>query len=188
MRAQLLAGLRAVVVVTVLCGLAFPLFVTLVARVAFDDKADGSLVRRDGKVVGSTLIGQTFTQPELLPRTSFRGRCGGRRGGRFGSARPHERRIGWIELRAHEPRVPRDRRRPRAGVSRRERARRPRHRYRSTRSPRRDRDSIRRSRSRTRGCKRRAWPRRAASRSTTCVRSSTSTRTLARSGSSARRV
>lgn len=63
MRAQLLAGLRTVVVLTILCGLAFPLFVTLVAQVAFNDKADGSLVRRDGVVVGSSLIGQTFTQP-----------------------------------------------------------------------------------------------------------------------------
>ena len=63
MRAQLLAGLRTVVVLTILCGLAFPLFVTLVAQVAFDDKADGSLVRRNGVVVGSSLIGQTFTQP-----------------------------------------------------------------------------------------------------------------------------
>ncbi len=43
MRAQLLAGLRTIVVLTILCGLAFPLFVTLVAQVAFNDKADGSI-------------------------------------------------------------------------------------------------------------------------------------------------
>jgi K+-transporting ATPase ATPase C chain len=74
MRAQLLAGLRTVVVLTILCGLAFPLFVTLVAQVAFNDKADGSLIERDGKVVGSSLIGQTFTQPEYFhPRPSAAG-------------------------------------------------------------------------------------------------------------------
>ena len=123
MRAQLLAGLRAVVVLTVLCGLAFPLFVTLVARVAFDDKADGSLVRRDGVVVGSTLIGQTFTQPGYFhgrPSAAGATAAGARRAG---SARPHERRIGWIKLRADESPVPQDRRRPRAGVPRGERAR-----------------------------------------------------------------
>jgi len=66
MRAQLLAGLRTIVVLTILCGLAFPLFVTLVAHVAFNDKADGSLIERDGKVVGSSLIGQSFTSPEYF--------------------------------------------------------------------------------------------------------------------------
>jgi potassium-transporting ATPase KdpC subunit len=61
MRAQLLAGLRALLVLTLLCGLAYPLAVTGIAQLAFHDKADGSLVRRDGEVVGSSLIGQTFT-------------------------------------------------------------------------------------------------------------------------------
>ena len=160
MRAQLLAGLRTVVVVTILCGLAFPLFVTLVAQVAFNDKADGSLDQAGREGRGLEPHRAVVHAARVLPRTSFRGRCGGRRGGRVGSARPHERRIGCIELRADEPRVPRDRRRPRAGVSRRERARPHDSRYRSTRSPRPDRGSIRRSRSRTRGCKRRVSPRR----------------------------
>ena len=66
MRAQLLAGLRTIVVLTILCGLAFPLFVTLVAHVAFNDKADGSLIERDGKVVGSSLIGQSFTSDKYF--------------------------------------------------------------------------------------------------------------------------
>src|SRR5262245_19425288 len=61
MRAQLLAGLRALLVLTVLCGLVYPLAVTGVAQLAFGHKADGSLVERDGKVVGSSLIGQTFS-------------------------------------------------------------------------------------------------------------------------------
>jgi K+-transporting ATPase ATPase C chain len=66
MRAQLLAGLRALLVLTLLCGVAFPLAVTAVAQVAFHDKADGSLVHRDGAVVGSSLIGQTFTGNEYF--------------------------------------------------------------------------------------------------------------------------
>ncbi len=61
MRAQLLAGLRAVLVLTVLCGLAYPLVVTGVATAVFSDKAGGSLVRQDGQIVGSSLIGQAFT-------------------------------------------------------------------------------------------------------------------------------
>jgi K+-transporting ATPase ATPase C chain len=66
MRAQLLAGLRALLALTVICGLAYPLLVTGIAQAAFGDKADGSLVKRDGQVVGSSLIGQTFTALEYF--------------------------------------------------------------------------------------------------------------------------
>ncbi len=74
MRAQLIAALRALLVFTVLCGLIYPLAVTGVAQLAFDDKADGSLVERDGQVVGSTLIGQGFEGDEWFhPRPSAAG-------------------------------------------------------------------------------------------------------------------
>ena len=67
MRAQLLAALRAVLVFTVLLGLAYPLVVTGVSQIVFGDEADGSLVRdADGHVVGSSLLGQTFTSPEYF--------------------------------------------------------------------------------------------------------------------------
>jgi K+-transporting ATPase ATPase C chain len=66
MRAQLLAALRALLVLTILCGLAYPLAVTGVAQVVFGDEADGSLVERDGRVVGSSLIGQAFTGDEYF--------------------------------------------------------------------------------------------------------------------------
>jgi potassium-transporting ATPase KdpC subunit len=66
MRGQLLAALRAVIVLTVLTGLLYPLAVTGLAQLAFDDKADGSLIERDGQVVGSSLIGQTFTSDEYF--------------------------------------------------------------------------------------------------------------------------
>jgi len=66
MRAQILAAVRAVVVFTVLLGLAYPLTVTLISQLTFGDEADGSLVRRDGDVVGSELLGQTFSGPEYF--------------------------------------------------------------------------------------------------------------------------
>ena len=74
MRAQLIAGLRAVVVFTVLTGLLYPLAVTAVAQGAIGSAADGSLIRRDGKVVGSRLIGQSFEGAKWFqPRPSAAG-------------------------------------------------------------------------------------------------------------------
>jgi len=66
MRAQLLAALRAVLVFTVLVGLVYPLVVTGLSQVAFKHKADGSLVHRDGQVVGSSLLGQNFTSTDYF--------------------------------------------------------------------------------------------------------------------------
>jgi K+-transporting ATPase ATPase C chain len=58
--AQLRPALVLLVLFTVLTGLAYPLAITGVAQVAFPGAANGSLVQRDGKVVGSLLIGQNF--------------------------------------------------------------------------------------------------------------------------------
>jgi potassium-transporting ATPase KdpC subunit len=52
------AGLRALLVLTVLTGIIYPLAVTGVAQALFKDKANGSEITYDGKVVGSSLIGQ----------------------------------------------------------------------------------------------------------------------------------
>jgi K+-transporting ATPase ATPase C chain len=60
-RRQLLPALRMVVVMTVLTGLLYPLAVTGVAQGVFADRANGSALRRDGEVVGSSLQGQVFT-------------------------------------------------------------------------------------------------------------------------------
>ncbi|MEV7519267.1 potassium-transporting ATPase subunit KdpC [Streptomyces sp. NPDC091371] len=55
------AGLRALLVLTVLCGVLYPLAVTGIAQAAFAGKANGSEVKdKGGRVVGSALIGQTY--------------------------------------------------------------------------------------------------------------------------------
>jgi K+-transporting ATPase ATPase C chain len=53
-------SLLALAALTLACGIAFPLAVWAVGQVAFSGQADGSLVRQDGRVVGSSLIGQDW--------------------------------------------------------------------------------------------------------------------------------
>lgn len=62
---------------TLLLGVGYPLLVTGIAKVAFPAQAGGSLIRKDGRVIGSALIGQSFTRPEYLhPRPSAAGANG----------------------------------------------------------------------------------------------------------------
>ena len=61
----------AVVVMTLVFGLLYPIVFTGFAQLAFADKANGSLVERNGKVVGSKLAAQAFTKPQYFhPRPS----------------------------------------------------------------------------------------------------------------------
>ena len=62
-------ALSLLVAMTLLLGLAYPLAITGVARLAFPYQAGGSLVHKDGALIGSTLIGQSFSEPKY-----FRGR------------------------------------------------------------------------------------------------------------------
>ena len=67
MRKDLISSVVAVVALTALLGLAYPLVVTGVGQVVFPGKADGSMVEHDGKLVGSALIGQSFAKhPEYF--------------------------------------------------------------------------------------------------------------------------
>jgi K+-transporting ATPase ATPase C chain len=65
MRRDLTASALAVVVFTLVLGLAYPLAATGVSQLLFPSKADGSRIERGGAVVGSRLIGQDFQKPVL---------------------------------------------------------------------------------------------------------------------------
>src|SRR5271169_2611266 len=54
------------VVMTVVLGIAYPLVITGLARVAFPHQAEGSLIYKDGRLIGSTLIGQSFSDPKYF--------------------------------------------------------------------------------------------------------------------------
>ncbi|MEW2478828.1 potassium-transporting ATPase subunit C [Mycobacterium sp. NPDC049093] len=62
------AALRALLVLTVILGIGYPVFIWLVAQIpGLRDKADGSLIEANGKPVGSSLIGQSFTDTDGNP-------------------------------------------------------------------------------------------------------------------------
>jgi K+-transporting ATPase ATPase C chain len=70
--AQHLAALRALLVMTVLVGLLYPLAMVAIARIpGLRGNADGSLLERDGTVVGSSLIGQSFADADGNPLPQY---------------------------------------------------------------------------------------------------------------------
>ena len=54
------------VLMTILLGIVYPLVITGVAKVTFPRQAEGSLIYKDGKLIGSTLIGQSFSDPKYF--------------------------------------------------------------------------------------------------------------------------
>jgi potassium-transporting ATPase KdpC subunit len=66
MAAYLRPALVSLIFFTLITGIAYPLVVTGIAQVIFPFKANGSLIVKDGKVVGSALIGQVFDEPKYF--------------------------------------------------------------------------------------------------------------------------
>jgi len=60
MKTQTMIALKFLLVMTILTGIIYPLVMTGLAQVAFPSKSNGSLILKDGKVIGSELIGQKF--------------------------------------------------------------------------------------------------------------------------------
>jgi potassium-transporting ATPase KdpC subunit len=67
MRRQFIPAVLTMVVFTLLLGVGYSLVVTGVAQLAFKDEADGSIIERNGKKVGSSLIGQAFVDEDGNP-------------------------------------------------------------------------------------------------------------------------
>lgn len=69
---QHMAALRALLVLTVIVGIAYPIFIWLVAALpGLRDNASGSIIQVDGKPVGSNLIGQSFTDSDGIPLPQY---------------------------------------------------------------------------------------------------------------------
>src|SRR6267378_2857174 len=66
MFAQFRPALVLMVVMTVLTGVIYPLLITAVSQIGMPDRANGSVIVRDGKAVGSELIGQPFGAPKYF--------------------------------------------------------------------------------------------------------------------------
>lgn len=66
MVAQLRSALMMFFILTILTGVAYPLAVTAIAQLLFPHQANGSLISKDGKPIGSTLIGQPFDDPKYF--------------------------------------------------------------------------------------------------------------------------
>ncbi len=71
MRRQLVPAIISMVVFTVLFGLVFPLVITGIGQLAFHDKAEGSIVEQNGKAIGSSLVGQSFTDAKGKPLPQY---------------------------------------------------------------------------------------------------------------------
>ena len=66
MKAQIRPALMTLLVFTLMTGVIYPLVVTGIAQLVFPHQANGSLIVRNGQVVGSELIGQPFDDPKVF--------------------------------------------------------------------------------------------------------------------------
>jgi potassium-transporting ATPase KdpC subunit len=74
MLSQLWPALRINIFLTILLGIGYPLAITGISQVLFPHKANGSLITKNGQVIGSQLLGQSFAKPEYFqPRPSAAG-------------------------------------------------------------------------------------------------------------------
>jgi K+-transporting ATPase ATPase C chain len=60
MKKQIIITLKYFLIITILTGIIYPLFITLISIIVFPDKASGSMIEKEGKIIGSKLIGQKF--------------------------------------------------------------------------------------------------------------------------------
>jgi potassium-transporting ATPase KdpC subunit len=60
MRTQIVISLKFLLIMIVLTGIIYPVFLTGIAQVAFPEKSNGSLITKNGTIIGSSLIGQKF--------------------------------------------------------------------------------------------------------------------------------
>jgi potassium-transporting ATPase KdpC subunit len=74
---QILPALRIKIFMTILLGVVYPLAITGICQVLFPHQANGSLITEGNKIIGSEVIGQSFTKPEYFqPRPSAAGSAG----------------------------------------------------------------------------------------------------------------
>lgn len=66
MKSTLRPALLLFAVLTLICGLIYPYAITGIGKLAFSEQAEGSLLTRNGQVVGSSLIGQAFSSPQYF--------------------------------------------------------------------------------------------------------------------------
>ncbi|HEY3298729.1 MAG TPA: potassium-transporting ATPase subunit KdpC [Armatimonadota bacterium] len=75
MSRHVMISLRLVLISTILLGLIYPLVITGIAQLIFPSQANGSMIVQNSRIIGSSLIGQTFTRAEYFhPRLSAAGK------------------------------------------------------------------------------------------------------------------
>lgn len=66
MKSEIIKSLRAFLVLSILLGIIYPFLITVIGQIIISDNANGSLITNNQKIIGSKLIGQSFTKPEYF--------------------------------------------------------------------------------------------------------------------------